>query len=310
MQQIMPLLFILQLCVISVAPVYASQNIALPTTEASNKAATDALLEAVRRKETTADDITALIIKGADVNIKDQSGNTPIILAVCNGLADACIALIAKGADVNAKNKYGWTPLIRAANNGLADVCLALINTDADVNAIDNDGWTPLIWAANNGLADLCLALINTGANVNATNQYGNTPLMWAAGNGHRDVCILLLRHMLLKQLLTLKKTTMSKELIPLIVKSKPLMHDYIACRYDTYCCRPRLNEYYHSITIDQLYNLLGQGTIDTLKAAMQHACDTCDDDHTALKNLLSPVDFDQHFNELFLKPLKPTTGE
>jgi hypothetical protein len=39
----------------------------------------------------------------------------------------------------------------------------------------------------------------------------------------------------------------------------------------------------------------------------MQDACDTCDYDHTALENLLKSVDFDEHFDELFLKPLKPT---
>jgi hypothetical protein len=87
-------------------------------------------------------------------------------------------------------------------------------------------------------------------------------------------------------------------------------MHDYIACRYDTYCCQFRLNEYHHAITRDQLCNLLGQGNIDALKAAMLQACNACGDTHTALENLLNPVDFDQHFDELFLKPLKTTTGE
>ena len=53
-------------------------------------------------------------------------------------------------------------------------------------------------------------------------------------------------------------------------------MHDYTACRYDTYCCRFRLNEYHHAITRDQLSYLLGQDNIDALKAAMQHAYDAC----------------------------------
>ena len=69
----MGLFFILQLSVISVAPVYASQSISLATPKASNKAATDALLEAVRRKETTSDDIIALIDQGANVNAKDDN---------------------------------------------------------------------------------------------------------------------------------------------------------------------------------------------------------------------------------------------
>jgi hypothetical protein len=281
-----------------VAPAYACQSFSLAATEESNKAATDALLEVVQRKETTSDDITALIHKGANVNAIDQ---------------------------------YGSTPLRYAAYNGFADVCLALINKNAAVNTKDQSGWTPLHYAAYKGLADACITLIDKGVYVNAEDPYGYTPFTLAASNEHRDVSILILRHMLLKQLptadpeggnlatrklrmlcaiLTLKKTTINKDLIPLIVKSKPLMHDYIACRYDTYCCHPRLNEYPHAITRDQLCNLLGQGNIYALKAAMQQACDVCDGNNPALKNLLNPIAFDEHFDELFLNPLKPTIGE
>jgi ankyrin repeat protein len=261
----MSLLFILQLCLISITPTDASQVFLLPTTKTSNKAATDALLNAVQRKDTTSDIIMALIAQGADVNANDQYGNTP------------------------------------------------------------------LIQAAGNGLVKVCLALINEGGDINANNKYGYSPLCWATGNGHRDLCILLLRHMLLQQLLaadpdegdiatrklrmrcailTLKKITFSSDLITLILKSKPLMHDYIACRYDTYCCRFPINEYQHAITKDQLCDLIGQENINALKAAMQLACNTGDDTHTALKNLLNPVSFEQHFDELFLKSLKPTMGE
>ena len=102
--------------------------------------------------------------------------------------------------------------------------------------------------------------------------------------------------------IMTLKRTNINKDLITLIIKSKPLMHDYTACRYDTYCCRPRLNEYHHAITRDQLYYLLGQSNIDALKAAMQDAYNACDGNNPVLKNLLNPVNFDQHFDELFLK--------
>jgi ankyrin repeat protein len=361
---IMSLLFILQLSVISMAPAYASQRFSLAITKATSKTATDALLEVVKRKETSSDDINALIDKGADVDAKDLFNNTPLILAASNGLANVCITLIDKGADVNATSNYGNTPLTWAASNGLRDVCLTLIYKDADVNAIDQSGWTPLIWAAGNGLrdvcitlihksadvnakdnndytpltfaarnglADICITLMDEGADVNPRNEWGNTPLAGAVEKGLEDICILLLRHLLLKQLLTadpeggnlsarktrmrcailtLKKTTISKDLIPLIVRSEPLMHDYTACRYDTYCCRPRFDEYHHAITRDQLCNLLGQGNIDALKAAMQQACDVCDGNNPALKNLLNPIAFDEHFDELFLKPLKPTLGE
>lgn len=298
MLKIMRLLFILQVSVISVAPANASQSIPLAHTVAISKTATDELLEVVQRKETTSDDIITLIDKGADVNATNDAGDTPLTLAARNGHRDVCLTLISKGANVNAANDFGNTPLFLAASGGLADVCLTLINN---------------------------------GANINAKTHFCYTPLIVAAAKGHADVCIVLLRHILLKQLLAthleggnlatrkmrmryaimmLKRTKISKDLITLIIKSKPLRRDYTACRYDTYCCRFRLNEYHHAITRDQLYDLLGQGNIDALKAAIQQAYDSCG--QTVLKNLLNPVNFDQHFDELFLKylPEKPTTGE
>lgn len=211
-----------------------------------------------------------------------------------------------------------------------SDEVIALIDKGANVNAIDQYGYTPLIWAARNNLADPSITLITKGADLNAKSRSGWTPLIWATINGHRDVCMLLLRHLLLKQLLaadpekgdlstrkmrmrcailTLRRTNISKYLITFILQSKPLMRDYTACRYDTYCCRPRLNAYNHLITRDQLFYLLGQGNIDVLKTTLQQACHACSH-HPDLKNLLNPVNFDQHFDELFLKPLKPTIGE
>lgn len=50
MQKMMGFL-ILQLCVISVVSVYASQSVALATTKASKKAVTAELLEAVKKKK-------------------------------------------------------------------------------------------------------------------------------------------------------------------------------------------------------------------------------------------------------------------
>jgi len=60
-----------------------------------------------------------LIIKGADVNAKDESGNTPLLYALSwdeNGF-DVARLLIENGADVNAKDKEGNTPLYYAKQN-------------------------------------------------------------------------------------------------------------------------------------------------------------------------------------------------
>ena len=48
---------------------------------------------------------------GADVNAKDEDENTPLHRAAYYGHKEIVVLLIAKGADVNVKNDVGYTPL-------------------------------------------------------------------------------------------------------------------------------------------------------------------------------------------------------
>ena len=63
--------------------------------------------------------------------------------------------LIRLGADVNARNNHGDTALMRACQGGHADTVKMLIEHGADVNAKDKEGKTSLQWARINGHTDL-----------------------------------------------------------------------------------------------------------------------------------------------------------
>jgi len=52
-----------------------------------------------------------LITKGANLNVKNKSGSTPLHLAAAGDRKEIVELFIAKSADVNAKNKGGRTPL-------------------------------------------------------------------------------------------------------------------------------------------------------------------------------------------------------
>jgi ankyrin repeat protein len=59
-----------------------------------------------------------LISNGADINIKDRKGNTPLHLAVrYHAPNEIIMVLVEHGADVNAKTKTGETPLQLAIND-------------------------------------------------------------------------------------------------------------------------------------------------------------------------------------------------
>jgi ankyrin repeat protein len=54
---------------------------------------------------------TLLLAKGAEVNLGDKDGNTPLHWAAARGQVEMTELLIARGADMNAKTRFGCTPL-------------------------------------------------------------------------------------------------------------------------------------------------------------------------------------------------------
>ena len=78
--------------------------------------------------------------------------------------------LIANGADVNVKDKYGWTPLHHAAFDSIndahnaAEIVKLLIANGADVNAEDMLGITPLDIVRGENAAEVEKLLIDNGA--------------------------------------------------------------------------------------------------------------------------------------------------
>ena len=116
--------------------------------------------------------LNRLIKAGANVNVTDEEGETPLFGAAYEGHTDAVIALLEAGAYVNAVGVGSFssaTPLHKAANEGHTDAVIALLKAGADVNATDEDGNTPLHWAAYFGHTDAVVALLKAGADVNAT---------------------------------------------------------------------------------------------------------------------------------------------
>jgi len=78
-----------------------------------------------------------LIDAGADVNIRDEKGHTPIHEAALHTNIEFMKILIGKRADVNVKDEKGWTPLHWAVSNRHFQVVKLLIDAGADVNIRD-----------------------------------------------------------------------------------------------------------------------------------------------------------------------------
>jgi hypothetical protein len=83
--------------------------------------------------------------------------------------------LLAAGADIDVSNRWGRTPLHVAARRGCARVARLLLDAGADPNAVTAEGWTPLHVAARSGHRELMDLLESNGADGTRVDSNGKT---------------------------------------------------------------------------------------------------------------------------------------
>lgn len=165
--------------------------------------------------------VQRLIIRGADVDEKDEKGGTPLHEAAKEGHRDVVRLLIAESANIDARGPLGLSPLHIAAAKGYTDVAELLIINGAFINKKDAKGFTPMMLALLTGHKETAALLekhggvkrsnlssplrsphsihnaedietvkrlISRGANVNVKTGDGNTPLHGAATKGRKAV--------------------------------------------------------------------------------------------------------------------------
>jgi ankyrin repeat protein len=137
-----------------------------------------------------------LIEQGADVNLAQGDGTTPLHWAAYQLDLGVVERLIARGARANTANRYGASPLGEAAKAANPAIVERLLAAGADVDSANADGETVLMLAARTGATEVASALIAAGADVNAREAWRDqTALMWAAEGAFPKLVDLLIAH-------------------------------------------------------------------------------------------------------------------
>jgi ankyrin repeat protein len=134
--------------------------------------------------------VKALIDAGADINLRDNSLDNPFLYAGAEGFLDILKLTIAAHADTKLTNRYGGTALIPASERGHVGVVEELLlHTDVDVNHVNNLGWTALLEAiilsdGGERHQQIVQLLVDHGADITIADKNGITPLQHARRRG------------------------------------------------------------------------------------------------------------------------------
>ena len=170
---------------------------------------------------TRADIVQVLIDAGAEVEIRNKYGYSPLHYACLSGATDVVKMLVRAGAGVRAQTDAGETCLAYALISrhiatirylvGLPDVDVnhlsahnhtvlhfavldhasrvqVLIDAGADIDTKNNSGWSPLHYACEQGVLDVVKMLVEAGAGVRSQTDAGQTCLILAARCGHTEI--------------------------------------------------------------------------------------------------------------------------
>ena len=145
------------------------------------------------------DSFALLLNEGAKPDVMDNSQKSAIVYAAAKGFIGIVRTLLSVGIDVNQRYGNELTVLMWAAGysndvppSDAAQMIRLLLQHEAELNLQDNRGWSAMMTAANMGHSEVVQILIEAGANVHLVARDGQTAANLASAGDHQDIMELL----------------------------------------------------------------------------------------------------------------------
>jgi ankyrin repeat protein len=149
--------------------------------------------------------VSSLLAAGANMDSRDEAGNTALIIAATKGSNDMVKTLLAGGARTGPTDNREWTALTATRQKNHLETEQILLDAGATdpLNTAEEQsksevtltpdvekqaGWTPLMYAAWRGELQAVKQILHTRPDVDATDIDGHTALSRAAWRGHVEI--------------------------------------------------------------------------------------------------------------------------
>ncbi|MEO5608208.1 MAG: ankyrin repeat domain-containing protein [Ornithinibacter sp.] len=138
-----------------------------------------------------------LVALGAGPDAVDAQQDTPWLVTGVTGSVAMLETLLPAGPDLTRVNRFGGVSVIPASERGHVDYVRRVVSTDVDVNHVNRLGWTALLEAVilGDGGArhqEIVSVLLGAGADPSIGDADGVTALEHADRLGHREIAGIL----------------------------------------------------------------------------------------------------------------------
>jgi serine/threonine-protein phosphatase 6 regulatory ankyrin repeat subunit B len=135
-----------------------------------------------------------LVQAGANIHVRTRFGQTALHLATRSGNRGAVTALLSLGAETNVLDELGLSPIYYASFHSHHDMVRQLLPCQSNLTVpLDEDEMCGYLYAAKHGFIDLFSGENSAREAATLCDVFGTTALHFAAQHGHAEIAARLL---------------------------------------------------------------------------------------------------------------------